>query len=56
MEEKLYPVYFKGRNWEEKDCADLFVCFYHSRHSLDWQTSVYVSEGERIQPDGTWVN
>ena len=53
-QEKIYPIYFKGKLWREKDCADVFVCFYHSKDSLDFMQSVYVGDGLRIQPDGTW--
>lgn len=56
VEEKLYPIYFKGKYWKKEECHDVFTAFYHTKHALDWQISVYVSEGDRIQPDGTWVN
>lgn len=56
MSEKLYPIYFKGKYWKEEECDDIFCAFYHTKDALDWQTSVYLSEGDRVQPDGTWVN
>jgi hypothetical protein len=55
MKEKLYPIYFKDKFWEKEDCNDIFVAFYHTRFALDDRTSVYVSEGDRITPDGEWV-
>jgi len=51
--EKLYPVFFKGKNYFQKDCDDLFAAFYHSRDALGFNCSVYVSEDLRICPDGT---
>lgn len=53
--EDLYPIEFEGKMWKEEDCDDIFVSFYHSRDSLDEMMSVYLSEGDRIQPDGTWI-
>lgn len=54
-EEKLYPVYFEGRAWTEEECSELFVAFYHSRDSLGIDSSVYLSEGDRVCPDGSWI-
>lgn len=55
MDEKIYPVYYKGRFWREDDVNDIFRCFYHAKLSLDERVSVYVSEGLRITPDGEWL-
>lgn len=55
MEENLYPIFFQGKNWYEKDCDEVFVCYYHSRYSLDGAMSVYVGDGERIMPNGMWL-
>ncbi len=55
MEEKLYPLYFKGKFWEEQEVDSIFKAFYHSKTSLDNRTSVYVGEDLRRTPDGNWV-
>lgn len=52
--EKLYPVFFNGKNYYKKDCDEIFTAFYHSRDALGLNCSVYVSEGMRICPDGTF--
>lgn len=55
MSKGLYPVEFKGKKWKEKDCNDIFVAYYYDEFSLDGAKSVYVSNDDRIQPDGTWI-
>lgn len=55
MKERLYPICFNEKFWKKEECNEIFVSFYHTKLSLDWQMSVYVSEGERIQPNGAWV-
>ena len=55
MENKIYPIFYKGKNYQESDVHDVFRAFYHSKMSLDNRVSVYVSEGLRITPDGEWV-
>lgn len=55
MDENLYPVEYENRLWSEEEVNDTFKVFYHSRLSLDNNTSVYVSEGLRICPDGKWI-
>lgn len=52
---EIYPIELNGIRYEKEDCADLFVCFYHSEDDLDFNCSVYVADGMRIQPDGTWL-
>lgn len=54
-EEKLYPLYYEGKFWEKEEVDDIFMAFYHSKLSLDSRTSVYIGEGLRRTPDGTWV-
>lgn len=53
--DQLYPVFFEGKYWEKKDCYDMFVAFYKYKDNLDNRTSVHISDGDRMQPDGTWV-
>ena len=55
MKNKIYPIFYKGKTYEESDVNDVFRVFYHSKDSLDSRVSVYVSEGLRITPDGEWV-
>jgi len=55
MEENLYPVSFEGKLWNECDCDDIFVAFYTTKYALAPDCSVYVSEGDRIQPNGNWI-
>lgn len=55
-EEELYPIYFNGKWYEEKDCDDVFTGFYHTRFALNGDCAVYVSNGSRVCPDGTWIN
>lgn len=54
MEERLYPIYYRGKRWKEQEVNDVFRCYYHTRHALDLNTSVYVGDGMRIAPDGEW--
>lgn len=55
MDEKLYPLEYKGKLWNIEDVNDIFRTFYHSEYSLAVDMSVYVSEGMRITPDGEWT-
>lgn len=55
MEEKIYPLHFKGKLWKEEEVDDIFRSFYHTKLSLDHRTSVYVGDGLRRTPDGEWV-
>nr|DAI89602.1 MAG TPA: hypothetical protein [Caudoviricetes sp.] len=51
----MYPIMYKGKEWYEEDCDDVFLSFYSCPQALGWDQSVYVAEGERIYPDGEWV-
>lgn len=55
MEEKIYPLYFKNRFWNEEDVDDIFRCFYFTKMALDGRMSVYVAEGLRRTIDGEWI-
>ncbi len=50
---KMYPVTYKGREYKEEDCDDLFNVFYHERDSLEDDGSVYMLGGDYVYPDGT---
>lgn len=54
MEEKIYPIYYRGKYWNESEVHDVFKCFYHTKLALDSEKSVYVGDGMRIAPDGEW--
>lgn len=55
VEEGLYPIQFNGKMLYRQDVDDVFEAYYHSEDALGLDGSVYVSEGDRIQPDGTWI-
>lgn len=55
MTEKLYPIKYMGKVWEESDVNDIFSLFYNSKSSLDADMSVYVGDGMRITLDGEWI-
>lgn len=48
----LYPIYYDGVWWNEEDCDDIFISFYHGRYCLNSEMGVYVSEGIWVYPDG----
>jgi hypothetical protein len=52
-EENLFPVYFNGKEYYEKDCDDIFLSFYNCRESLNFLGGVYLSEGTWVYPDGS---
>ena len=49
----LFPVYFEGKEYYEKDCDDVFLAFYHCKETLNGANGVYVSEGLWVYPDGS---
>ena len=55
MEEKIYPLYYKGKFWTEEEVDHIFKSFYFTKLALDYQTSVYLGDGLRRTPDGEWV-
>ena len=55
MEEKIYPLYYKGKFWTDGEVDHIFKSFYFTKLALDYQTSVYVGDGLRRTPDGEWV-
>lgn len=52
---KLYPISFEGKLWQESEVSDVFKSFYFSLESLDWQSSVYVGDGLRVLPNGNFI-
>ena len=51
--EELFPVYFNGKKYYEKDCNDVFLACYHCREALNGLSGVYLSEGIWVYPDGS---
>ncbi len=51
-EENLFPVYYSGKEYYEKDCNAVFLAFYDCKEALNWANGVYVSEGIYVYPDG----
>lgn len=54
MKEKLlnYPIKYKGVLYRKKDCHPTFISFYTNRYALKADSSVYISEGVSIFPNG----
>jgi hypothetical protein len=52
-DKKIYPIWFKGKLWERKDCHSLFISYYTGKRSMSEDCFVYIADGLRIQPDGT---
>lgn len=53
MSNGMFPVYFNGKEYNEKDCDDLFLSFYTCVEALNSEGGVYVSEGMWTYPDGS---
>jgi hypothetical protein len=53
MEENLFPVYFNGNYYFEKDCNEIFLSFYHCKEALNDLGGVYMFEGMWVYPDGS---
>ena len=51
--ESLFPVYFNGKKYFEKDCDDVFLSFYHCKEALNGLGGVYSSAGLWVYPDGS---
>lgn len=54
IEEKIWPVYYDGKYWYEKDCGELFKALYHERIMLRDDGCVYVGDGSWVYPDDTF--
>lgn len=52
-EEKLYPVLYNNKLWNEEECSEIFVAYYHIKEALNAIGGVYLSEGTWVYPDGT---
>jgi hypothetical protein len=38
----MFPIYYNGKLWEEEDCDDVFLAFYHNRYCLNCDCAVYL--------------
>jgi len=53
LSEDLFPVSFKGKDYYENDCSDLYLSVYHSKMILNDLGGVYLSNGNWVYPDGS---
>jgi hypothetical protein len=52
-EEGLYPFKFNDKIYNEKDCDEVFIAFYHDKESLNCTGGfVYVGDDVWVNPDG----
>jgi hypothetical protein len=51
-ETTLYPITYKEVVYNKKDCHPTFVSFYTTKYALRADSSVYISEGVSIFPNG----
>ena len=57
-ETELYPIAYNGKLYNEEDCDDIFVAFYHCKEALNAECGVYLAEGIWVYPDvsmGEWL-
>lgn len=50
---ELFPIYYNGEKYYEKDCDDLFLSFYDGDYTLNSEGGVYLGEDIYIYPDGS---
>jgi hypothetical protein len=56
IKESIWPVFYKGNLWYEKDCDELYVSMYEFREQLSYNSGIYLTEGICIFPDGSYGN
>jgi hypothetical protein len=49
----LYPVYFNGQQYQQDQCAELFVSVYTDRCQLNEAGGIYLGDGCSVYPDGS---
>ena len=54
IDKKLYPVYYKGRYWEKKECGQVFRNFYQCKIGMRVDGAVYAAGGSWVFPDDTF--
>jgi len=52
---KLYPIYWNGREWSQDQVGDLFSTLYRHPIMLRSDKSVYLSDGLCVYPDDTML-
>lgn len=52
-ESDLYPVYFNGQQYQQEQCAELFVSVYTERCQLNDAGGIYLGDGMSVYPDGS---
>jgi len=55
MINKLYPIYWNGREWSQDQVGDLFSTLYRHPIMLRADKSVYLSDGLCVYPDDTML-
>ena len=52
---KKYPIFFRGKEYYEKDCNSLFVAVYESEgiEAINTDGGIYTCGGLSVYPDGT---
>jgi hypothetical protein len=53
VEIDLYPVYFNGQQYQQDQCAELFVSVYTDRCQLNDAGGIYLGDGCSVYPDGS---
>lgn len=53
MKNKLFPIYYNGKEYNEKDCDDIFLAYYNCKEALNFLGGVYLSEDVWVYPDGS---
>lgn len=48
----MFPIKVGGKIYQEKDCDDTFLDYYHCKESLSFDGSVYLADGLWIYPNG----
>ena len=53
VETDLYPVYFNDQQYQQDQCAELFVSVYTDRCQLNGAGGIYLGDGMSVYPDGS---
>lgn len=53
--EKLYPIQFEGKEYNEEDCEHIFKSFYIDKICYVEDIGVYVSEGMWVTPTDEFI-
>lgn len=50
----LFPIFYDGKYYHEKDCDEIFLDFYSCSEALTYDKSVYIGDGCFVYPDGSF--